>query len=184
MVNIMSDEEKKTFQEKVDEAKESSRIKREERILKMEEKKSNAKIKWEEKKLAKKQEMAERKLEAHINLADIRVDEALEDADIEIALLSDDVDLAIANEAAPVDLILFKASNILEEIFLRTQLRIQMAKNELIANLQDDLKDALELAFLEENIAELKEKTDHVIGTLEGKIATEKEEFSEKYADE
>ena len=79
---------KKTFNEKVDEAKESGKIKREERILKMEEKKSNAKIKREEKKLAKKQEMTERKLEAHINLADIRVDEALEDADLDIALLS------------------------------------------------------------------------------------------------
>ena len=180
----MSDEEKKTFKEKVDEAKESSKIKREETILKMEEKKSNTKIKIEEKKLAKKQEMAERKLEAHINLADIRVDEALEDADLDIAILADAVDLAIANEEAPTDLILFKASNILEEIFLRTQLRIQMAKNELIENLQNDLEDALELAMLEENIAELKEKTDHLIGTLEGKIATEKEEFSEKYGDE
>lgn len=172
---------KKTFKEKVDEAKESGKIKREERILKMEEKKSNAKIKREEKKLAKKQDMTERKLEAHINLADIRVDEALEDADLDITLLSEEVDLEIANEIAPADLILFKASNILEEIFLRTQLRIQMAKNELIANLQDDLEDALELAMLEENIAELKEKTDHVIGTLEGKIASEKDEFNEKY---
>ncbi len=180
----MSDEEKKTFKEKVDETKESSKIKREERILKMEEKKSNAKIKREEKKLARKQEMAERKLEAHINLADIRVDEAFEDADLAIAVLSEDVDLAIANEVAPADLILFKASNLLEEIFLRTQLRIQMAKNELIANLQDDLGDVLELAMIEENIAGLKEKTGHLVGTLEGKIATEKEEFNEKYGDE
>ena len=45
----MSDEEKKTFKEKVDETKESSKIKREERKLKIEEKKSNAKIKREEK---------------------------------------------------------------------------------------------------------------------------------------
>ena len=180
----MSDEEKKTFKEKVDETKESSKIKREERILKMEEKKSSAKIKREEKKLAKKQEMTERKLEAHINLADIRVDEALDDADLAISILSEEVDLDIANGIAPADLILFKASNILEEIFLRTQLRIQMAKNELIANLQDDLGDALELAMLEENVAELKEKTGHVIGTLEGKIATEKDEFNEKYGDE
>jgi hypothetical protein len=42
----------------------------------------------------------------------------------------------------------------------------------------------LEVAMLEENIAELKEKSDHLIGTLEGKIATEKDEFNEKYCDE
>ena len=59
-----------------------------------------------------------------------------------------------------------------------------MAKNELIANLQDDLGDVLELAMIEENIAGLKEKTGHLVGTLEGKIATEKEEFNEKYGDE
>ena len=150
----------------------------------MEEKKSNAKIKIEEKKLAKTQEMAERKLEAHINLANVQVDDALEDADVAIAVLNDDVEYAIENNLAPADLILFKATNILEEIFLRTQLRIQVAKNELIANLQVDLGDALEVAMLEENLEELKEKTGHVIGTLEGKIATEKEEFNEKYGDE
>lgn len=169
----MSDEEKKSFKEKVEEAKESSRIKREERILKM-----------EEKKLAKKQEMTEKKLEAHINLAEVQVDDALEDADVAIAVLENDVEYVIANELAPADLVLFKASNILEEIFLRTQLRIQVAKNELIANLQQDLGDVLEVAMLEENIAELKEKSDHLIGTLEGKIATEKDEFNEKYGDE
>lgn len=173
MANIMSDEEKKSFKEKVEEAKESSRIKREERILKM-----------EEKKLAKKQEMTEKKLEAHINLAEVQVDDALEDADVAIAVLENDVEYVIANELAPADLVLFKASNILEEIFLRTQLRIQVAKNELIANLQQDLGDVLEVAMLEENIAELKEKSDHLIGTLEGKIATEKDEFNEKYGDE
>ncbi len=180
----MSDEEKKSFKEKVEEAKESSRIKREERILKMEEKKSNAKIQVEEKKLAKKQEMTEKKLEAHINLAEVQVDDALEDADVAIAVLENDVEYVIANELAPADLVLFKASNILEEIFLRTQLRIQVAKNELIANLQQDLGDVLEVGILEENIAELKEKSDHLIGTLEGKITTEKDEFNEKYGDE
>jgi hypothetical protein len=47
----------------------------------------------------------------------------------------------------------------------------------LIVNLQDDLKDVLELDMLEENIAGLKEKTSCMISTLEGKISTEKEEF-------
>ena len=45
----MSDEEKKSFKEKVEEAKESSRIKREERILKMEEKNPMLKSKLKKK---------------------------------------------------------------------------------------------------------------------------------------
>lgn len=180
----MSEDNDKTFRDKVDEIKDNDKIKREERILKANEKKENVKIKIKEKRLARKQEMNERKIEAHLNLADIRVDEALEDADLAIAILSEEVDLDIANGVAPEELILFKASNILEEIFLRTQLRLQMAKNELIANLQADLEDAIEVAVLEENIAELKEKADHLMGALEGKIATEKEELNEKYGDE
>lgn len=71
-----------------------------------------------------------------------------------------------------------------EEICLRTKLKIQIAKNDLISNLQDDLEDGIEVAALEENIADLKQKTDHLIGTLEGKIATEKEELKEKYGED
>ena len=59
-----------------------------------------------------------------------------------------------------------------------------MAKNDLITNLQDVYEDNLELADYEEDVAALKEKTDHLIGTLEGKIATEKEELKEKYGGE
>ena len=177
----MAENEEKS---KMDKIKESSEIKKEETILKANEKKMNAKIKIEEKRLERKQARNERRLEAHLNLADVRVEEALEDADLEIALLSEEVDLEIANGEGPEELILFKASNILEEILLRTQLRLQMAKNELIANLQSDLEDGIEVAVLEENLADLKEKSDHMIGTLEGKIETEKEEFNEKYGED
>lgn len=80
-----------------------------------------------------------------------------------------------------LEFILYNASSILEEIFLRTQLKTLMAKNDLITNIQDDYEDNLEVEEFEENITNLKEKTDHLIGTLEGKIATEKEELKEKY---
>jgi len=54
----------------------------------------------------------------------------------------------------------------------------------LIANLEKDLGDALDVAVLENNIDELKEKSDVVLTTLKGKVATEKEELNEKYGEE
>ena len=107
----------------------------------------------------------------------------MDDADLAITILNNDVEIAIENNGEDADLILFKAENILEEILLRTQLRIQIAKNELIANLQEDLDDTIEEINLEESISELKDKSATVITTLEGKIATEKEEFNQKYGE-
>lgn len=115
-------------------------------------------------------------------LADARIEDALDDADIAITILSNDVQVAIENNGEDADLILFKADNLLEEILL-TQLRIQIAKNELIANLQEDLDDTIETINIEESISDLKDKTNTVITTLEGKIATEKEEFNKKYGE-
>lgn len=94
-------------------------------------------------------------------LADARIEDALDDADIAITILSSDVQVAIENNGEDADLILFKADNLLEEILLRTQLRIQMAKNELIANLQEDLDDTIETINIEESISELKEKNSY-----------------------
>lgn len=176
----MSNDGEKTFQEKIEE----NEINMEENILKANEKSSNAKIKFKEKILERKKSKNEKKLKAHIDEADASVDKALKDAESEIDMLLKEIKLEMENEEGPEDLILYKASNILEEISLRTRLKIQMAKNDLISNLQDDLEDGIEVAELEENIAELKEKTDHLIGTLEGKIATEREELKEKYGDE
>lgn len=180
----MSSDDEKTFQEKVNEIKDSDEIKREETILKANEKGSNAKIRFQEKRLEMKKSRNEKKLQSHIKSAENDVEKALKDADLEIDRLSKEIALEIKNEEGPEDLILYKASSILEEIYLRTQLKILMAKNDLITNLQDDLEDNLELADFEENIADLKEKTDHLIGTLEGKIATEKEELKAKYGNE
>ena len=158
-------------------------IKKEEKILATNQKKANAKIKFEEKVLEKKKARNQQKIESHLALADARIDDALDDADIAITILSNDVQVAIENNGEDADLIIFKADNLLEEILLRTQLRIQMAKNELIANLQEDLDDTIETINIEESISELKDKTATTITTLEGKIATEKEEFNQKYGE-
>ena len=152
-----------SFEEKKDELN----IKREEKILEINEKKARN----------------QQKIESHLALADARIDDALDDADIAITILSNDVQVAIENNGEDAALILFKADNLLEEILLRTQLRIQIAKNELIANLQEDLDDTIETINIEESISELKDKTATTITTLEGKIATEKEEFNQKYGE-
>ncbi|MDO5826328.1 MAG: hypothetical protein BZ137_04290 [Methanosphaera sp. rholeuAM130] len=175
--------DKEAIGNKVSQKKDELGIKREEQILKANEKKTNAKVKIEEKILEKKQARNQRRLESHINLADTKIEEALDKADSEIASLIVQVDTEIANNEDAADLILFKADNILEETLLRTQLNIQVAKNELIKNLQKDIEDALELGVLEENIADLKEKSDIVITTLQGKIDAEKEELTEKYGE-
>ena len=177
----MSSNDEKTFQEKVNEIKDTDEIKREETILKASDKTANAQIRFKEKRLKRKKSRNEKKLQSYIKSAEKSVDKALKDADVEIDKLSEEIALEIKNEEGPEDFILYKANSILEEIYLRTQLKILMAKNDLITNLQDDYEDNLEVAEFEEDIADLKEKTDHLIGTLEGKIATEKEELKEKY---
>ena len=166
-----------------EEKKEEMSIKKEEKILEVNQKKTNAKIKFEEKVLEQKKARNQRKIEAHLDLAEARVEDALDDADLAITILNNDVEIAIENNGEDSDLILFKAENILEEILLRTQLRIQIAKNELIANLQEDLDDTIETINIEESISELKDKTATTITTLEGKIAAEKEDFNKKYGE-
>lgn len=125
-----------------------------------------------------------KKLQSYLKSAENSVDKALKDADIEIEKLSEEIALEMKNEEGPEDFIIYKANSILEEIYLRAQLKILMAKNDLITDLQDYYEDTLEVDEFEEDIAGLKEKTDHLIGTLERKIATEKEELKEKYGSE
>lgn len=180
----MSSDDEKTFQEKVNEIKGTDEIKREETILKASDKTTNAKIRFQEKRLERKKSRNEKKLQSHLKSAETSVDKALKDADMEIEKLSEEIALEMKNEEGPEDFILYKANSFLEEIYLRTQLKILMAKNDLITNLQDDYEDNIEVEEFEGNIADLKEKTDHLIGTLEGKIVTEKEELKEKYGGE
>lgn len=170
--------------EKITEKKEKLDVKREETILNANEKRTNRKIKIKEKILEKKQARNQKRIESHLNLADAKIDEALDDAELEIAILMEEVELAIAENEDATDLILFKASNYMEEILLKAQLKIQQTKNKLIRNLEDDLEDTIEVIVLEENIADLKEKSAVVTTTLRGKIDSEKEELKQKYGDE
>ena len=61
---------------------------------------------------------------------------------------------------------------------------MQKAKNELIKNLEKDIEKAIELATIEEDLSEVKEKMDLVVSTLEGKIEVEKEELNQKFINE
>lgn len=177
------EEYKEKFLEKVNKSKDSAKIKREERILKANEKRNETRIKIKEKKLEIKESVLEKRTEKHINLAITKIDEALYDADLSIAILTSSVETEIEEEKYPIELILFRATNVLEEILLQAQLKIQVAKNDLILNLRDDLEDAIKIANIEEDIVDVKDKMDTVIGALEGKIETEKEELNEKYGD-
>lgn len=119
----------------------------------------------------------ERKLQSHIKSAENSIYKALKDSDLEITQLLEDIALEIKNNEGSGELILYKAFSILDEIYLMAQLKILMAKNDFITNLQDDLEANLEFADFEENIVCLKEKSDNVIFTLEEKITNEKEEL-------
>lgn len=177
---MVLDEQKEKVSKKVDERK----IKDEERKLKIEEKKADAKLNIEEKKLNAKISHNDKKIAKHIEKADKKIDKALDNANKNIAKLLDAVDTEIAEDVEkPIELIIFKAKNNLEEIFLETQLKMQKAKNELIKNLEKDIKKAIELATIEEDLSQVKEKMDLVVGTLEGKIETEKEELNQKIDD-
>lgn len=101
----MSSNDKKTFQEKVNELKDSDEIKREETILKASDKTTNAKIRFQEKRLERKKSKNEKKLQSHIKSAENSVDKALKDADLEIAKLSEEIALEMKNEEGPEDFI-------------------------------------------------------------------------------
>lgn len=98
--------------------------------------------------MKKQKHKTEKKLKSHIKLAKTMVEDALEDADLQINMLLEEIELEIKNEEGPEKLILYKAFNILDEIFIRTELIIQMAKNELISNLQDDLEEGIEIDII------------------------------------
>lgn len=155
----------------------TNEIKKEEKILEVNDKNANAKIRFKEKRQERKKYRNERKLQSHIKSAENSIYKALKDSDLEITQLLEDIALEIKNNEGSGELILYKAFSILDEIYLMAQLKILMAKNDFITNLQDDLEANLEFADFEENIVCLKEKSDNVICTLEEKITNEKEEL-------
>lgn len=164
------DEQKAKFSVKIDEQK-----------AKLEEKKAQAKINHEERKLKMKASYADKKIEGHLEKAIKIIDKVEDDADKEITKLLDAVDKEIVEEdEKPIEFILFKATNNLEEILLKYELKMQKTKNDLIKNLEKDMERVMELASIEEDLEFLNEEMDEISDILDQKIAIEKQTLSLK----
>lgn len=164
-----------------DEQKEKFSVKIDEQKAKLEEKKAQAKINHEERKLKMKASYADKKIEGHLEKAIKIIDKVEEDADKEITKLLDAVDKEIVEEdEKPIEFILFKATNNLEEILLKYELKMQKTKNDLIKNLEKDMERVIELASIEEDLEFLNEEMDEISDILDQKIAIEKQTLSLK----
>ena len=164
-----------------DEQKEKFSVKIDEQKAKLEEKKAQAKINHEERKLKMKASYADKKIEGHLEKAIKIIDKVEDDADKEITKLLDAVDKEIVEEdEKPIEFILFKATNNLEEILLKYELKMQKTKNDLIKNLEKDMERVMELASIEEDLEFLNEEMDEISDILDQKIAIEKQTLSLK----
>lgn len=164
-----------------DEQKEKFSVKIDEQKAKLEEKKAQAKINHEERKLKMKASYADKKIEGHLEKAIKIIDKVEDDADKEITKLLDAVDKEIVEEdEKPIEFILFKATNNLEEILLKYELKMQKAKNDLIKNLEKDMERVMELASIEEDLEFLNEEMDEISDILDQKITIEKQTLSLK----
>ena len=164
-----------------DEQKEKFSVKIDEQKAKLEEKKAQAKINHEERKLKMKASYADKKIEGHLEKAIKIIDKVEDDADKEITKLLDAVDKEIVeDDEKPIEFILFKATNNLEEILLKYELKMQKAKNDLIKNLEKDMERVIELASIEEDLTFLKEEMDEISDILDQKIAIEKQTLNLK----
>ena len=160
----------------LEETKEKVAVKHDERKVKFEEKRAQAKINREERKLNLKEAYTDKKIESHIEKAIKKISKAEDDADKDVVKLLDAIDKEIAEDPdKPIEFILFKGKNKLEEILLNTQLKMQKAKNELIKNLEKDMKNVAELISIEENLAAVKGEMDEVNALLDERIEIEKE---------
>ena len=160
----------------LEETKEKVAVKHDERKVKFEEKRAQAKINCEERKLNLKEAYTDKKIESHIEKAIKKISKAEDDADKDVVKLLDAIDKEIAEDPdKPIEFILFKGKNKLEEILLNTQLKMQKAKNELIKNLEKDMKNVAELISIEENLAAVKGEMDEVNALLDERIEIEKE---------
>ena len=159
----------------LDKQKEKLSVKLDERKVKFEEKKAQAKIKREEKKIALKEKYADKKINAHFEKAIKIISKAEDDADKDIAKLVDTVAAEIEADEKPIELIIFNADNKLEEIVLKTGLKIVKAKNQLFKNLEKDLENVAEIIALEEDLAIVKDESDEVAALLDERINIEKE---------
>lgn len=128
-----------------------------------------------------KESYADKKIEGHLEKAIKIIDRVEDDADKEINKLLDAVDKEIVeNDEKPIEFILFKATNKLEEILLKYELKMQKTKNDLIKNLEKDMERVIELASIEEDLTFLKEEMDEISDILDQKIAIEKQTLNLK----
>ena len=164
-----------------DEQKEKLSVKIDEQKAKLEEKKIQAKINHDERKLKMKESYADKKIQAHLEKTIKIIEKVEDDADKEVAKLLDAVDKEIEEEdEKPIEFIIFKATNKLEEILLKYDLKMQKAKNDLIKNLEKDMERVIELASIEEDLEFLNEEMDEISDILDQKITIEKQTLSLK----
>lgn len=151
-----------------DEQKDKLSVKIDEQKAKLEEKKIQAKINHDERKLKMKESYADKKIQAHLEKTIKIIEKVEDDADKEVAKLLDAVDKEIEEEdEKPIEFIIFKATNKLEEILLKYDLKMQKAKNDLIKNLEKDMERVIELASIEEDLEFLNEEMDEISDILD-----------------
>ncbi|MBO6123629.1 MAG: hypothetical protein J6P09_07300 [Methanobrevibacter sp.] len=122
-----------------------------------------------------KAKFTSKKIEAHIEKAIKKIYKVSDDADKDILKLLESVDAEIEADEKPIEFILFKAENLLEEILLNSELKMQKARNELIKNLEKDMEKVSELITIEDDLQVFKDEMEEVSTLLDERIDIEKE---------
>ncbi len=122
-----------------------------------------------------KAKFTSKKIEAHIEKAIKKIYKVSDDADKDIIKLLESVDAEIEADEKPIEFILFKAENLLEEILLNSELKMQKARNELIKNLEKDMEKVSELITIEDDLQVFKDEMEEVSTLLDERIDIEKE---------
>ncbi len=122
-----------------------------------------------------KAKFTSKKIEAHIEKAIKKIYKVSDDADKDILKLLESVDAEIEADEKPIEFILYKAENLLEEILLNSELKMQKARNELIKNLEKDMEKVSELITIEDDLQVFKDEMEEVSTLLDERIDIEKE---------
>ena len=122
-----------------------------------------------------KAKFTSKKIEAHIEKAIKKIYKVSDDADKDIIKLLESVDAEIEADEKPIEFILYKAENLLEEILLNSELKMQKARNELIKNLEKDMEKVSELITIEDDLQVFKDEMEEVSTLLDERIDIEKE---------
>ena len=114
-----------------------------------------------------KAKFTSKKIEAHIEKAIKKIYKVSDDADKDILKLLESVDAEIEADEKPIEFILYKAENLLEEILLNSELKMQKARNELIKNLEKDMEKVSELITIEDDLQVFKDEMEEVSTLLD-----------------